>query len=452
MNAGTSFSFRQFVMNAVADGTSPSDAMRLYDEHCKGLARLNLAQLRGTGLLHDLYSPVSRMRRHDLRVLATQRRAQEFVSDLAAGKFDELCLTAGLAKEAVSNPRAPRPVVGHLKAPEFAIDPRVGVVQVCKLKKEAGLWDAVDVVEQLPGFMGVSMPLPAPDSTERQLEFRFLTADAADAAAKAMKRATFWGGNEEAALSVQALAGGGAAEPSPMQQTMEAIIMPEAMGTAERMAKDVEISAKAILLLDSIMGVARTQPLGTDDDQLAEVPVTAGAHVLQKDAPLEAKLDLQVLYLRMVHLFCYYSAQWCGDEWELHRSTGAAVLRAAPVPSMGPKPEAQERLEKTWIVEHDARLQRFLATARFQPPQLSCEFLKEEEILFRKACEEQTKQWTENKFQCKQCGRFFKGPDYVHKHIRKDHLVFLGLARRKHLEDLAAETYLASTPRPIVSA
>ncbi|CAK0822140.1 unnamed protein product, partial [Prorocentrum cordatum] len=76
----------------------------------------------------------------------------------------------------------------------------------------------------------------------------------------------------------------------------------------------------------------------------------------------EAKLDLRVLYLRRVHHFCFYAAEWCPDEWELRERCGTGMVRTAVEEDAGAvKPGP-------WTDAHEKRLAAFLETSGLKQP------------------------------------------------------------------------------------
>jgi len=99
--------------------------------------------------------------------------------------------------------------------------------------------------------------------------------------------------------------------------------------------------------------------------------------------------------------------------------------------------------EGDWAQAHDERLQRFLAAAelpRPSPPDGCDERLLAEASAL---CEEKTLQVAEGKFRCQVCAKHFKGPDYVHKHLRKAHTDLFEAIQRKAHDDAAEAAFLA---------
>merc|ERR1712136_354344 len=114
----------------------------------------------------------------------------------------------------------------------------------------------------------------------------------------------------------------------------------------------------------------------------------------------ETQLDLQVTYLRHVHHFCFYSALWCDDEWDLHRRCGAVVVRdiLADGEVMDPK---REQEEADWLQDRD------------------------------------------------DCLKLFRAPCFVHKHLSKAHPSFCDEVIRSTQMQTARASYLADKNRPI---
>jgi len=92
-----------------------------------------------------------------------------------------------------------------------------------------------------------------------------------------------------------------------------------------------------------------------------------------------------------------------------------AVLPAATLTATAP--------EAKWAKEHEARIRQLVQKGReFKRPEVCCS-LDEEPLRSRwaKKCEEYTLKVEEAKFRCKICQKLFRGPEFVHKHLRKFH-------------------------------
>ncbi|CAK9012293.1 unnamed protein product [Durusdinium trenchii] len=142
------------------------------------------------------------------------------------------------------------------------------------------------------------------------------------------------------------------------------------------------------------------------------------------------RLDVRIrVYLRRVHHFCFYSAQWFKDEWELRERCGTATLRETSTVH----PSGGERTRR-----HEANIKDFLAkNVSLQRPQV---ILPEDQDFVKHLAQaaEHAMLTMEQKVQCRLCSKYFKSPDHVRKHLNRSHLDWVE-AHRKELHQVMAE-------------
>jgi len=279
------------------------------------------------------------------------------------------------------------------------------------------VWRLLDFFHDLPGFEAAAVSLPSRTAPFRELRVRFKSAAEAQSSFAAWPEARLAMGLEQ--LSTMHL------EQLSPRPDVEAFVVPPEMSHPEQIKRDAAFSARAIRLLDALMGI----------------PAEATEELLSRDGSNEIKLDLQVLYLRRVHHFCFYAATWHEDEWVLRACCGSAVLRPA-------LEEGDEARGGLWAEAHERRLEAFLAKAHLNRPtvpSIDDDPLRE---LCAKVGEESARQVAENKFMCVHCRKHFKGPSYVAKHVRKMHAEVLHRLRQKALADAARADFLADKSAP----
>lgn len=426
-------SFRDFVLNKLDDSVSLELAVARYEELKKKVAEEKAAQIRlvkekvwervkGARLVFDLYHPLSAMRLYDHRVLRALSNASAFIKDMQQGRFRELSLRAPPATEASQRRR---PTAGHLAAPHFAFDANINAVVVEAVPATVSVWDIVDTLQESPMLVEFSVTKPTKEALSRHLRMRFASSADVEEALKV--------------LSGDAALGAASLRPASLQarQTLEALVVPPVMSQPERLGEDLALSAQVVRKLDTLMLIPQ---------EITEAMLGAEA------ASVEAKLDLQVLYLRRVHYFCYYAASWCEDEWELMRRCGPAVLRPALDAARIPAESIGEAAGDKWSAAHSQRLKRFLGKVRFdRPTALSTD----EEPLrsqCKALCEESVKQMAEGKFQCTRCSKFFRGPEFIIKHVRKMHTDLLEALRQGAHAEAALAAFLAEEPSSLAAA
>jgi len=417
------------VLHELSGDVTPEDAAARFAErqrqHAEKLlegqrrhAEQGLQRLKGTGLLFDLYHPLSALRHYDLQLRAAQRSAAAFIEDLRQRRFDGLSLRAPAS--AAGRRGASCATSGHLRPPHFAFDPDADTLIVGDLTPAASIWELHDLLAGRQGLAAISWPRPASSGSGRQGLAREVRARFAS---KAFARAA-----GEALATVRTNDGRSLCPAlAPPSAELQALVAPPEMSHPERIHKDMALSARVIRHLDKLSGI----PPEITDAMLNQD---------HEDGSEEARLDVQVLYLRRVHHFCFYAAALCEDEWDLHTRCGSALLRDG---------SSQVVAEGEWARAHDERLERFLAEPALVRPAAPC--CDEEPVASRIAAllEEKTQQVAEAKFRCLQCSKHFRGPEYVHKHIRKMHTDVLEAVRQHVHEEAADAAYVADPNRPM---
>lgn len=417
--------FREFMMNHCEDGASPEDAIVAFKVYCEDLVKKELDILKNTGLFFDLYHPMAQLRSYDWQRQMAQIRSRNFAHDLNANKYHSLSLRArrpGLPGANV--PMAPTcPVAGHLKAPEFAFDANVGALMISGLPVAVSTWDVVEAMQDFPGFITAAW---TPPSSEKELSRTFY---ASFADAKAAHAAVLGLSDQTDLLSNKGLTTGTARVSLLEASELSAAVLPPEMSSPERLKKDVELSAKVIRKMDDHFGIS----------------ADATTAVLSHQLDTERQLDIQILYLRRVHHFCFYSGKWCKDEWTLRDCCGAAALRETPSASGDSGPSV-------WAVGHEKRIHDFLQQAMDKEIVGRPMVLHHQEpkVLerFQRAANEKILKVHDQKFQCQACSKFFKGPEHVFKHLHRIHTNILDGVREELHQEIARSAFLADPAHP----
>jgi len=393
--------FKEFVLRELDDGATPQAALAGFERYKQGLLREQAEGLKGTGLFRDLYHPTSRLRCFDLRVRSAQTAAEAFIQDLRQSRFEGISLCASTSGSGTC------PTAGHQKPPHFAFDPDAGALLVEGIPPASSIWTLYDTLEGVPGLAAVAWSKPPALDGPRALRARFASAEQARGALEVLAKAPTVEGES---LQMSLL------DPA---SDLNALVMPPEMSSTRRLERDAELSAQVVRRLDTLMGVR----------------AEATEALLARRGAAATQLDLQVLYLRRVHHFCFYAALWCDDAWDLSKRCGAALVRDGGAgESVG---------EGDWAMAHEGRLRGFLATAEFKHPSAlqSCQ----EQIASRTEllCKEKTQQAAEGKFRCSVCNKHFKGPEYVHRHLRKAHASLFEAIQQEFHDEAAVSAFLA---------
>lgn len=435
--------FRDFIRN-LADDVQPDAAVQQYAAYTKAFAeerhraaeaevaeqcqaneaeaeerRLVAEQqvdvLETTKLFQDLYGPSSLLRAYEFRIGVSRLVAERFLKLLAQGKFDGRSLRAPMGTSSGRN-GGTCTIEGDMQAPYFAVDPNVNTVLVRDVPMEVSMWELYNFLAR-DGMTAFACGAPAPGSLTRDVRAHFENDGTARAALAAL---------EGRAGQVSVLA-----EPVPL---LPARLVPTAMALPEQLHRDVELSARLVRHWNTAVGIS----------------ADATEAVLNTPGDTEAKLDLQVIYLRHVHHLCFYSGLQCKDPWDLQSRCGAAALRTMPVGGTTPLPAT------AWVEEHARRLQSFL-TAPFPRHMVrpSATLTADPEVLDKArqvsaVLELNAEQIGEGKFKCKQCGKFFKGVNFVVKHARRAHAEIISQVYDDVASKLARAAFLADPKRPVL--
>ncbi|CAK0878803.1 unnamed protein product [Prorocentrum cordatum] len=414
-------SFREFV-RTLEDSTTPEDAVAEWKKHQEklklkerlaqeALVEQGLEKVKGTSLFFDSYHPLAAVRIYDLRVRCAQRRAELFVKSVQENLYDGLHLSTA-APGTGAREGATCLTAGHMKAPHFAFDPDVNGLVFSEVPPRTSIWAIRTALERCPGFLHFYCSEPAPKSLAREVRASFATVDDAQAALSVQSDSELAG----AFLKTSRL--------SPAS-SLSALVAPPEMSLPDRICKDEALSAQAVRLLDELAGV----PSSVTDALLS-------TGVSQESGGLQAKLDLQVLYLRRVHHFCFYAAEWCSSEWDLFRNCGAVMLRdALPNDATGVTPGP-------WTDAHEQRLAFFLTTAQLvQPAAMSEADRVKLDKTIAETVEKKTEKISEGKYKCVDCGKLFRGPDFVQKHLRKAHTDIFEAIKQDIYQEAACEAF-----------
>ena len=143
--------------------------------------------------------------------------------------------------------------------------------------------------------------------------------------------------------------------------------------------------------------------------------------------------DIMMMYLRHVHGFCYYCVEEHDGERNLAKNCDCIHLREEG--SLGKRSEVAQLDKEKYkeVIEFDAKLTERIKTFISKKENKKQEDYTEKLIALKEEfINKQIKTITENeKYQCVICGKFFKGSEYVKKHILNKHTDLL----KENVED-----------------
>ncbi|CAK9030051.1 Serrate RNA effector molecule homolog (Arsenite-resistance protein 2 homolog) [Durusdinium trenchii] len=403
--------FREFMLRQCDAGACPETCVAAFKTYCQEFAQREFDRLKNTGLCLDLYHPVSQLRSYEWRQSMAQQRAQSFLAELREGKYKDLSL-----RLAQPNGEATCPVAGHQQAPEFAFDANIGTLMISGLPCAVSVWEVVEALQDSGGFAEAAWSAPSADLSRTFYVGFSCPQEAKEALLVIANKA-------DTLLSNKGLTNGVAKVSIQDPMELSALVLPAEMSSPERLAKDLSLSAEVIQLLDKVH----------------EIRQDFTAELLHFQGSAEQKLDLQVIYLRRVHNFCFYAGKWGENQWTLRDSCGAAVVREP----------YYEPVQEIWAKGHEKRIKEFLSTTSLIRPAVLGHADPKVRVRFDQVCREKTVAVTEQKFQCKDCGKFFKGPEYVGKHLFRMHTEIMQAVREELHQMMAREAFVADPSHPL---
>lgn len=404
-------SFRSYVLGRLPKDVECPDAVAQYESHMDHLdqkaAQESIEQIQRTGIFFDLYHPAAITWRYDLRLTCTQSAAKKFVEDLLSSRLDGLSLHVRDSEKVLPGSSAE-----HLQPPHFAMDPNVWCVEFVAVPPEMSVMDVIGAARKQAGFESATAPPPTKGRVVRTVLSRFSSQAAAEKAAGVL-------------VGVQVPNGFLCPQVAP-QLSLPIVVIPAVCSEIHRIRADVGLSSRVIKKLDTLMSI----------------PTELSAKIFSYYVEPEKQLDIQVTYLRRVHHFCFYSARYCEDEWELLRECGAVAVRGSRDVSH------QDVDESEWVRLRDIRLEDFIATverARPIQPSLEDESLQSEihHVAFA-----HTRKVSE-KYQCCRCLKLFLTEAFVQKHLKKAHAAVFDGVLRDSLMQSARTAYLSDKNRPM---
>lgn len=154
-------------------------------------------------------------------------------------------------------------------------------------------------------------------------------------------------------------------------------------GEPERVKRDLLISRELITSMNVSRGIAFDM---SEFESISEERL---------------RLDLQIMFLRIVHWVCYYSAYEAACAEELTRHCGDIVLR-------------DHQIDADDLTVFDKKIQLLIDRGHYN---LGLQLVSLNQRLTEKYCE----QLEPERWRCKSCSKLFKGADFLLKHLSTKH-------------------------------
>jgi hypothetical protein len=399
-------SFKQF-MELQHSPLPMEDASKFYEDYKNEYERKHLEIFfneHKTDLwFTEKYDPNIAERWQEERKHSAKVSHKLFIETARSGGFNGLRLT----DQHVENISGP---------PYFGFDPNALTLFLKTIPVHVSRWDLITAVKSSPGFVSLSMSEPL--KSQDFCRFAWVLYDSEDHCNESL-----------ALLTGKVVTSDFRLIPVRSQSATKKEPRTQLPHSAENIALDWRQSARLIRVLDLEKGITENS-LMVSEDQFTEMTS------LQK----EFQVDLQLLYMRRVHSYCFYCLEEYDDERMLSAKCGPSHIRSRLDPEAPREGSFDERLE--------LRLQSKVQVKGYDQGVSA----KQQDIeLQRMLADFESKQIVEevdDKVRCNLCRKLFRGVDFVRKHIHNKHPedveeIVKKVRRRQRLDVVMFDNYTA---------
>jgi len=380
----------------------------------------------GLPVIRDMYHPESKLQAHEFRRKRAKSLAARFLQSVKDGKYAGLSLSTEILPSYIK-PETSNDLQWNVsftattcdKAPHFVADPHSRTFQLERVPQDVSVWNIYTCLESLEGFvcMRSFKPVWNGKSFMRTVQVCYSSETNLLKAMDALKDKKI---DNHVYQPVRV---------APCGQFV-VHLTPPCMSETGQLENDLAFSKKIIARLDSFTGVQTSS-------ELLSNTWSKGDSTLQ--------LDIQIMYLRTVHHYCYYSSLWCEDEWELVDRAGAAFLRSHGMSGLDS--------ERFWMLSHECTSKQFLSTSEnFLRPTLQCTSEEPLQSQWDELCRQCSVKASDKRYSCCLCKKQFSSFAFIKEHMCQRHKeLFTKL--QEHIHDaLVMEAYLADDNRPMPTA
>ena len=349
----------------------------------------------------EKYDPLVSQKWQEERFLNAKLSHTAFVDAARSGEFADLLLRdTGQRADKLAGP------------PFYGFDPNSMTLFLKAIPVNISRWDVLGVVKTSPGFVSLSMSEPL--KTQNFSRFAWALYDSEAHCQESLELLTNKTVNGDFKLL-----------PVRSQSSSRKEVQVTPLQPLDSIQVDWRQATRLIQLLDSEKGIEDNALLVAEDKFQSLSP-----------AEQELQLDLQLLYLRRVHAFCYYCVDEYEDERMLSAKCGPAHVRARFDASAVRSPEFDKRIS--------ARLNNPLAAAKYS---------SETDAGLHEALEAFEAENSSEEGQavrCKVCKKLFRGAEFIRKHLRIKHADKVEEVVNKRIKKLTLDNYLKD-PEKIVN-
>eukprot|EP00361_Fabrea_salina_P003326 CAMPEP_0202427462 /NCGR_PEP_ID=MMETSP1345-20130828/1684_1 /ASSEMBLY_ACC=CAM_ASM_000843 /TAXON_ID=342563 /ORGANISM="Fabrea Fabrea salina" /LENGTH=453 /DNA_ID=CAMNT_0049038187 /DNA_START=106 /DNA_END=1467 /DNA_ORIENTATION=+ len=395
--AGGLLTFKQF-MELQHDPIPPFEAQHHYEEYKKDYERKQLETFFGEHKdehwFIEKYDPVVSQKWQEERHMNAKVSHRTFIEGARSSAFEGLKLRDnGTTVDKISGP------------PYYGFDPNSMTLFLKTIPVNISRWDLLSVVKTSPGFVSLSMSEPL--KSQGFSRFAWVLYDSEQRCNESLEL-----------LTNKTVVGDFKLSPVRSQSSSRKEVHIQPPQPLESLEADWKQSARLISCLDREKGI-QENPLLVSQEKFASM----------SEEEKENQLDLQLLYLRKVHAFCYYCLEEYDDERMLAAKCGPAHIRSRYDPSALRSPEFDEQVE--------TRLNKKVTLQKYDKD--SDAKLAEKLLDFenKNAIEEE-----EMKVRCAKCKKLFRGIEFMKKHLHNKHPEEIEKVVDERLKEIMLENYL----------
>lgn len=281
------------------------------------------------------------------------------------------------------------PVEDISKLPYFGFEPDKATLFIHQLPRYISKNSINDIAMKVGGFVSIS--LSEPIKNQNYNRYCWLTFDTEDNCSKAYEL-----------LHNFQVCNDYKCNPVKSKSTTFKNIRVTPFLYKERIDEDYEMTTKIIEILNN---------------QCEITPL-----VFDQNLSKETLLDMNILYLRKVHGFCYYCFEIFEDERNLSTKCDNAHLRYGYIGNRGEEVENKEKIDK-YDQELTSKAKEFISKGGIPHLIKKINYEQDEEVKKQREefFRENIKRINDEKFKCRICTKMFKAENFIHNHILNKH-------------------------------
>ncbi|CAG9334009.1 SRRT_2 [Blepharisma stoltei] len=396
--AGGLLTYKQF-MEMQHEQIPPQEAQQIYDDYKTKYERKHLeiffSEHNNEHWFIEKYDPIFSQKWQEERYLDAKVSHTAFIELSKHNGFSGLRLKIQESPvEKISGP------------PYFGFDPNSMTLFLKNIPVNISRWDVLNVVKTSPGFVSLSMSEPL--KTQGFSRFAWVLYDTEDHCNESLELLTGRVVTPDFKLS-----------PVKSQSVSRKELRLQPPQHPSCIELDWKQSSRLITFIDREKGINENQLLITEE-----------MFATLSEEEKEMQLDLQLLYLRRVHAFCYYCQEEYEDERMLAAKCGPAHIRTTYDEAAARPAEFDQKIEERILRKNPVK-----KYDKDNDPELQ-KMIKEFET-------KNTTEEEEKKVRCNLCKKLFRSNEFMKKHLQTKHQEDYQLVVKERVKAITLENYLA---------